>query len=107
MKKRAVSGFTLIELLVVLAILGILAAAVVSYLNPIAQLQKANDAKRKSDLETIQRALELYYQDNGSYPQSNNNEIYINNATVAWGNPWQPYLARLPKDPVPGVDSYV
>jgi len=82
-------GFTLIELIVVVGILGILAATLLAAINPVAQFNKSNDAKRKGDLETVQRALELYYQDNGSYPLSLN-----------WGNPWTPYISKLPKDPV-------
>src|SRR5256885_12699292 len=61
-------GLTLIELLVVIAILGILAAGILALLNPVSQLQKARDARRKSDLSEIQKALELYYQDCGYYP---------------------------------------
>jgi len=82
-------GFTLIELLVVVGILGILAATLLVTINPLAQIQKSNDAQRKGDLESVQRALELYYNDNGSYP-----------ATLNWGNAWTPYINKLPKDPV-------
>src|SRR3989344_8208732 len=58
-------GFTLIELLVVIAIIGILiAAATVSYTKPH---QKARDNRRKSDLKSVQQALELYFQQNGKY----------------------------------------
>jgi len=99
---KKLKGFTLIELLVVLGILGILAAVLLVTINPIAQLQKGNDARRKSDLEQIQRALELYYQDNGSYPASSTDgtfTIMYNNASVNWGTQWQPYIATLPKDP--------
>ena len=99
-------GFTLIELLVVLGILGILATVLLVAINPSAQLQKANDAHRKSDLETIQRALELYYQDKGSYPPSLNNQIAPGNVAINWGSSWQPYISILPKDPSSG-DTYV
>ena len=59
-------AFTLIELLVVIAIIGILTAlAVVSLQN---SRRSARDAKRLSDVKQIQIALELYYQDNNSYP---------------------------------------
>jgi len=59
-------AFTLIELLVVIAIIGILTAlAVVSLQN---SRRSARDAKRISDVKQLQIALELYYQDNSSYP---------------------------------------
>jgi len=59
-------GFTLIELLVVIAILGLLATiGLVSFRT--SQL-KGRDSKRKSDLSQIQKALEMYYNDYGQYP---------------------------------------
>lgn len=100
-------GFTLIEMLVVLAILGVIAAVLFSAINPLAQLSKSNDARRKSDLEALQHALELYYQDNSRYPASSADfKLYINNVTLAWGTAWQPYIRVLPKDPLP-TNSYV
>jgi prepilin-type N-terminal cleavage/methylation domain-containing protein len=60
-------GFTLIELLVVIAIIGILSATVLVSLNTTRL--KARDARRLSDMQQIQTALELYYFDNGgNYP---------------------------------------
>jgi len=64
--KKNKKAFTLIELLVVIAIIGILTAlAVVSLQN---SRRSARDAKRIADVKQIQIALELYYQDNSSYP---------------------------------------
>jgi type IV pilus assembly protein PilA len=59
-------GFTLIELLVVILIIGILAAiAIPSFLN---QKGKANDATAKSQVKTLQTAVETYATDhNGDY----------------------------------------
>ncbi|CAN5717725.1 hypothetical protein BH11PAT2_BH11PAT2_08170 [soil metagenome] len=63
MKER---GFTLIELLVVIAIIGILSAVVLAALN--SSRIKANDARRRADIHSVQTALELYYDANGHYP---------------------------------------
>ncbi len=61
-------GFTLIELLVVIAIIGVLSTLAVVALG--SARQKANDAKRLSDMKQVQTALELYYTDHNAYPTS-------------------------------------
>ena len=100
-------GFTLIEMLVVLGILGVIAAVLFVAINPLAQISKSNDARRKSDLSSMQRALELYYQDNSRYPASSADfKLYINNVAINWGSAWQPYMRLLPKDPLP-TNSYI
>ncbi|HVA96274.1 MAG TPA: type II secretion system protein GspG [Candidatus Acidoferrales bacterium] len=104
---KILRGFTLIELLVVLGILGILAAALLATINPVAQLEKSNDARRKADLESIQHALELYYQDTGGYPASSGSfQIFVNGSSVNWGSSWSPYITTLPKDPL-ATNKYV
>jgi prepilin-type N-terminal cleavage/methylation domain-containing protein len=64
---RKSRAFTLVELLVVIAVIGILSAVVV--LNTNSAKAKARDAIRISDITSIQRALELYKTDKGSYPE--------------------------------------
>ena len=59
-------GFTLIELLVVVAIIGILATVVLASLG--SARSRAKDVKRLSTTKEIQKGLELYNLDNGSYP---------------------------------------
>lgn len=101
-RKFSSSGFTLIEVLIVIAVIGIMAAGLVAVLNPMAQIQKANDAKRKSDLNQIQKALEAYYNDYGKYPLNLSGDYRIKGLdgnSVSWGNPWAPYMGTLPKDP--------
>jgi type II secretion system protein G len=88
-------GFTLIELLVVVAIIGILATVVLSSLS--SARESARDAKRLSDIKTIQTALEMYANDNnGKYP------------TISWAgshaDSWADLEGRLgttlPVDPI-------
>lgn len=97
-------GFTLIELLVVIAIIGVLTTMVAS--NFQTSRIKANDARRKSDLTQIQKALEMYVADHGSYPASDTQGRILGCGTgtpCAWGQPWQDakgttYMATLPAD---------
>jgi general secretion pathway protein G len=79
-------GFTLIELLVVVAILGSLVGLVAT--NFMGSQAKARDARRKSDLTQIQRALELFYNDHGRYPAESTNRIAGCGATSSSACPW-------------------
>lgn len=95
-------GFTLIELLVVIAIIGLLASVVLVSLNTARG--KARDVKRISDLHQIILALEMYYDDNGYYPQSNCGWD-CNGYRYSYNSSWDllsadlaPYIAVLPKD---------
>jgi len=103
MKNTGEKGFTLIELLIVIGIIATLASILVSALNPFTQFQRANDAKRKSDLSQIQKALEQYYNDNNKYPDydAGTYQMKPGASVVSWGGSWSPYLTTLPKDPSP------
>lgn len=87
--KKKQSGFTLIELLVVIAIIGLLSSVVLASLN--SARAKARDAKRKQDLVHIRTALEMYYDDKGSYPLAN---------PGAWGG-----ISTVPCGPANGQTS--
>ena len=60
------SGFTLVELLIVISIIGILAGIGLASFN--SAQAKSRDTKRKTDLQQVGNALELYYNDKGQYP---------------------------------------
>lgn len=66
--KKNNSGFTLIEILVVVAIIGILVAFVTLNFNDARK--KSRDQARKSDLQTLQLAIETYKAQNGVYPEA-------------------------------------
>ncbi len=109
------SGFTLIELLVVISIIGVLSAVVISALNS-ARL-KARNVERISNLRQVQKALEMYFNDNGVYPPKPGLGTYSSECpgtgdVVGWGpysatssaNSVIPglipnYIAKLPTDP--------
>jgi prepilin-type N-terminal cleavage/methylation domain-containing protein len=61
-RRKGQRGFTLIELLVVIAILGVLAAIVVFNVTGIKS--KGNVAACNADAQTVQAALDQYYNDN-------------------------------------------
>ncbi len=98
---NVMSGFTLIELIVVIAVVGLLAVGVMTVINPVDQVQKSRDARRKADLSSIAKALELFYQDNGYFPDSMNGFIYddVTSQTIEWGSDgFKPYMQQVPKD---------
>jgi len=99
------SAFTLMELLIVIALLCLLAAALLALLNPWAQISKANDAKRKSDLAQLKKTFEDYYNDKECYPKPE--EVCIDGGaicTICGSDPkspanFNPYMSKLPCDP--------
>lgn len=102
-------GFTLIELLVVIAIIGLLSTLAVVALG--SARQKANDAKRLSDIKQIQTALELYYTDNNTYPtaasavnlgSTADSTVCLNDTgfVTAANCGSTPYMGLIPADPV-------
>ena len=110
MIKPIKKGFTLIEMLVVVAIIGVLASIIVP--NFLSSQARARDAQRKSDLTQIGRALELYYQDYGTYPNGSGGNIVkcglLGTTACTWGaidvngkfnDTKTTYFRQLPKDP--------
>lgn len=68
LQQKVQAGFTIIELLIVIAIIGILATLVLT--NFQGAQAKGRDTVRKNDINSIYQKLEEYYNENGSYPDS-------------------------------------
>jgi general secretion pathway protein G len=109
MNYKLKSGFTIIELLVVMVILAVLVS--VGLGSYISSQTKSRDARRKTDLQNIARALEIYYNDQGGYPVSSGNAGI---AGQPWGDPFVDpdnpsetvYMNVLPADPSDGAYYY-
>jgi prepilin-type N-terminal cleavage/methylation domain-containing protein len=91
MKSRLARGFTLIELLIVIAVLGILAVAVLSAINPIEQINRSRDTGSRSDAEQLLGAIDRYYATAGYYPWKTSPSLPVVSDATAWGvvnNTW-------------------
>jgi prepilin-type N-terminal cleavage/methylation domain-containing protein len=114
MEKR--NSFTLIELLIAMALMAVLAILIIGNFN--SSLKRGRDAQRKNDLNSLQKALEAYYEDNKTYPTSTDifgKELsYLspsyNKTTYMIKTPQDPSSAYTyiyePETPVNGRSSY-
>ncbi len=62
------AGFTMIELLVVISVIGVLAVAVLSSINPIEQINKGRDTRTRSDAAQLINAVDRYFSIHEEYP---------------------------------------
>ncbi|MDO8592520.1 MAG: prepilin-type N-terminal cleavage/methylation domain-containing protein [bacterium] len=113
-------GFTLIELLVVISIIGFLATTAVVLLNS-ARI-KARDGKRIAEIKQLSTVLQLYFDDNNSYPATTgclngwcclghgdagtcwNGEYHGNTALDSFLSP--KYIGKIPDDPLNNTAKY-
>lgn len=102
-ENKKLKGFTLVELLVVLSIIAVLLGVLlVSFQGTRVT---ARDGRRKTDLELIRGALEMYRGDCGLYPSSLTfgDSLVGPTGTPCSGNN---YIARIPKDPLDPSYNY-
>jgi len=100
MIKKPQNGFTLIELLVIIAIIGLLASVALVWLG--GATASTRDAKRLTEVNTLQKGLEFYYNDHGEYPEATD-WIKIEedaDSNGPFSRAVQPYLPQVPRDPL-------
>lgn len=102
-KQRETNGYTLIEILIVATIIGLLAAATSITYSQISK--QSRDAKRKTDLEQIRAAVEMYRSNNNGYPASISpgGSICDPSGCPPSGNK---YLNKVPTDPKTPTYTY-
>lgn len=94
-------GFSLTELMVAVSIIGSIAALASAKFNDV--LPMARDAQRKANIQQVQTALNLYYNDHDEYPVSGGGEPtvagwqLIKNVLESSGNT---YVPQMPQDPL-------
>ena len=93
-------GFTLVELMVVIVIIGLLAAIVAFNVLPMGD--KARIEKARSDISTIEQALEMYKLQNLTYPSTSDGlQALVKAPGSADPSRYQAggYIKKLPDDP--------
>lgn len=80
-------GFTMIELLVVISVIGILAVAVLSSINPIEQINKGRDTRTRSDAAQLINAVDRYFSIHEEYPWNRNSTSGTFTAVTAASGP--------------------
>lgn len=112
-------GFTLLEIMVAVSIMMIISG--VSLASFTFSQRKSRDARRKSDLSQIARALQVFNEDFGRYPLDENGEIIGCQSDesdeledCAWSGvfaaypnaTYQLYMSKLPEDPKTSYSYY-
>ena len=97
MLRPSIRGFTIVELLVVVAIIGVLATVILANLNQ--GRERAAAANELRQLQEIEKALRIYFIDNGYAQWPSGNDRNLN------GRPF-PAINTM-RTGYPGLDTYI
>lgn len=102
---RHAAGFTLLELLVVIVIIGLLAGLVAPrYFD---QVSKSNTKIARAQIDSLEKALDQYRLDVGSYPSTDQGLAALNTRPTNLEKWTGPYLKKtVPLDPWGGRYVY-
>lgn len=116
-KVLPLTSFTLIELLIVLSLITVISTAFLILLNPLKQINKAQDSKRISDLSSMNKTFEEYYSDKERYPKpedvcsgsqsSNGDECSCSICDYGSNDIMKSYTSKLACDPASPKQEYM
>jgi general secretion pathway protein G len=89
-------GFTLVELLVVIAIISILTVITVSQFETARK--RSRDAQRKGDLNSVGKALQMYFADYGALPAAGGVNALFNSGVGLTDATGYVYMKVMPKE---------
>ncbi len=96
-------GFTLMELLITVSIIAILISIGIASYSTINK--QSRDTKRKSDIEQIRSALEMYRADNSAYPNiGSGGWTAASDLSTALAST---YILAIPSDPKGATQPYM
>jgi type II secretion system protein G len=104
LKLKKSSGFTIVELLIVIVVIGILAAITIVAYNGVQQ--RARYSAMQSDISSLNKAIQLYYADNGTYPYSGSGIGNVVGPSPAIPGLVPTYLSKIPTIPNDGIGGY-
>lgn len=101
-------GFTIVELLIVIVIIAILAAITIVAYNGIQE--RARYSAMKSDINSINKAIQMFHAENSNYPGSNTTGTLVYSAgpnnTMNIPGLVPTYIAQMPSIPNDGRGGY-
>ncbi len=112
MGQKNKKGFSILELVIVAAIISLLATIAIAAFKRVGI--NARNESRKSNLIQVSKALELYFSNNGSYPDTfldwrgacTTRGSFPDTGDSAWIPNFSSYMRRLPHDPNTNKPNY-
>lgn len=102
--RKQINGFTLVELLVVITIMSILTVITVGQFQQAQK--KARDVQRKSNIDSLSKAIQMYYADLGTLPSEAAMNSLLNTGLGFTDVSGYVYMKVVPMETVNGMPEF-